>query len=210
RFAREGKTAVFAAIDGRAIAVIAIADRIKPSAAAAVAQLRALGLEVAMVTGDQLATARAIASQAGIEHVVAGVLPEGKLDEIRHRQGRGEVVAMVGDGINDAPALAQADVGIAIGTGADVAIEAADITIVGGDLMAVAQAIGLSRATLATIRQNLFFAFLYNVIGIPVAAGVLYPFTGWLLSPMIASAAMAASSVSVIGNSLRLGRRRLT
>src|SRR6185369_5084717 len=206
RFAREGKTAVFAAIDGRAIAVIAIADRIKPSAAAAVAQLRALGLDVAMVTGDQVATAQAIAAQAGIEHVVAGVLPEGKLEEIRRRQSRGEIVAMVGDGINDAPALAQADVGIAIGAGTDVAIEAADITLMRDDLSAVASAIRLSRQTMRTMRQNLFWAFVYNVIGIPIAAGVLYPAWGILLSPILASAAMAFSSVSVVTNSLRLRR----
>jgi Cu+-exporting ATPase len=209
RFAREGKTAVFAAIDGRAIAVIAIADRIKPSAAAAVAQLRALGLDVAMVTGDQVATAQAIAAQAGIEHVVAGVLPEGKLEEIRRRQSRGEIVAMVGDGINDAPALAQADVGIAIGAGTDVAVEASDVTLMRDDLSAVAAAIRLSRVTMRTMRQNLFWAFVYNVIGIPVAAGVLYPAWGILLSPILASAAMAFSSVSVVTNSLRLRRVRL-
>jgi Cu+-exporting ATPase len=206
RFAREGKTAVFAAIDGRAIAVIAIADRIKPSASAAVAQLRGLGLDVAMVTGDQVATAQAIAAQAGITQVVAGVLPEGKLDEIRRRQGRGEVVAMVGDGINDAPALAQADVGIAIGAGTDVAVEASDVTLMRDDLSAVAAAIRLSRQTMRTMRQNLFWAFVYNVIGIPIAAGVLYPAFGILLSPILASAAMAFSSVSVVTNSLRLRR----
>jgi P-type Cu+ transporter len=189
--------------------VIAIADRIKPSAAAAVAQLRALGLDVAMVTGDQVATAQAIAAQAGIEHVVAGVLPEGKLEEIRRRQSRGEIVAMVGDGINDAPALAQADVGIAIGAGTDVAVEASDVTLMRDDLSAVAAAIRLSRVTMRTMRQNLFWAFVYNVIGIPVAAGVLYPAWGILLSPILASAAMAFSSVSVVTNSLRLRRVRL-
>jgi Cu+-exporting ATPase len=205
-FAREGKTAVFAAIDGHPAAVIAVADRLKPSAVPAIAQLRALGLEVAMVTGDHPRTAEAVAAQAGIAHVVAGVLPEGKLDEIRRRQARGEVVAMVGDGINDAPALAQADVGIAIGAGTDVAVEASDITLMRDDLTAVAAAIRLSRETMRTMKQNLFWAFVYNVIGIPVAAGVLYPAFGILLSPILASAAMAFSSVSVVTNSLRLRR----
>jgi Cu+-exporting ATPase len=206
RFAREGKTSIFAAIDGRAAALIAIADPLKPTAAAAVARLNAIGLQVAMVTGDHPRTAEAVAARAGIDQVIAGVLPAGKLDEIRRRQSRGEVVAMVGDGINDAPALAQADVGIAIGAGTDVAIEASDITLMRDDLSAVASAIDLSRQTMKTMRQNLFWAFVYNVIGIPVAAGVLYPAFGILLSPILASAAMAFSSVSVITNSLRLRR----
>ncbi len=211
RFAQEGKTSIYAAIDGRAAAIIAVADPLKPSAAPAIARLKALGLRVAMVTGDQPRTAEAVAAQAGIDRdqVVAGVLPAGKLDEIRQRQARGEVVAMVGDGINDAPALAQADVGIAIGAGTDVAIEASDITLMRDDLSAVAAAIDLSRQTMKTMRQNLFWAFVYNVIGIPVAAGVLYPAFGILLSPILASAAMAFSSVSVVTNSLRLRRVRI-
>jgi Cu+-exporting ATPase len=209
RFAVEGKTSLLVAVEGGTIGLLAVADREKPTSREAVRMFRALGLKVAMVTGDRAKTARAIAERVGIKEVFAEVLPADKAARVRGLQSRGEVVAMVGDGVNDAPALAQADVGIAIGAGADVAIEAADITLLGGDLASVAQAIALSRATLATIRQNLFFAFFYNVIGIPVAAGVLYPFTGWLLSPMIASAAMAASSVSVVTNSLRLARRRL-
>jgi Cu+-exporting ATPase len=161
-----------------------------------------------MVTGDRASVAEAIARRLGIDEVFAEVLPAAKESKVDELQRRRYVVAMVGDGVNDAPALARADVGIAIGAGADVAIEAADVTLVGGDLRAVPEAIDLSRSTLSTIRQNLFFAFIYNVVGIPVAAGVLYPITGWLLSPMLASAAMAASSVSVVANSLRLARRK--
>ena len=162
-----------------------------------------------MLTGDREETARAVAARVGIGEVHAQVLPADKAAKVRELQERGETVAMVGDGVNDAPALAQADVGIAIGAGADIAIEASDVTLVGGSLQAVPGAIDLSGATLATIRQNLLFAFLYNVLGIPIAAGVLYPWLGWMLSPMIASAAMAASSVSVVGNSLRLANRSL-
>jgi Cu+-exporting ATPase len=209
RFASEGKTPLFVAADGKLLGLIAVADREKPDAAAAVARLKDLGLKVAMLTGDRDETARAVAARVGIDEVHSQVLPADKAARVRELQGRGETVAMVGDGVNDAPALAQADVGIAIGAGADVAIEASDVTLVGGRLDGVPTAIDLSRATLLTIRENLLFAFLYNVLGIPIAAGVLYPWLGWMLSPMIASAAMAASSLSVVGNSLRLGNRRL-
>jgi Cu+-exporting ATPase len=208
--ARDGKTAMIAAIDGRIAAILAVADPIKPTAAEAVRQLREFRLEPVMVTGDHRRTAEAIARQAGIHTVVAGVLPAGKLEEIKRRQAAGEVVAMIGDGINDAPALAQADVGIAIGAGTDVAVEASDITLMRDDLRGVPAAIRLSRQTMRVMRQNLFWAFVYNVIGIPVAAGVLYPAFGIMLSPILASAAMAFSSVSVVTNSLRLRRTVLS
>ena len=202
--ANDGKTPVFVALDGKFAGIIAIADPIKDGSRAAIEKLHELGLEVAMLTGDNEKTARAIARQVGIERVFAEVLPDGKAAKIQELQGEGKKVAMVGDGINDAPALALADVGIAMGTGTDVALEAADITLVKGDLHGVAASIALSRATVKNIKQNLFFAFIYNVLGIPIAAGVLYPFTGWLLSPILASLAMALSSVSVVTNALRL------
>ena len=204
RLADEAKTPVFVAVDGAWAGVVAIADPVKENSRAAVGRLHRLGLNVVMLTGDNRRTAEAIARQVGIDRVLAEVLPEGKGEEIRKLREAGEVVAMVGDGINDAPALAQADVGIAMGSGTDVALEAADITLVRGDLSGVVTSIALSRATVRNIRQNLFFAFIYNVLGIPIAAGVLYPLTGWLLSPIIASAAMALSSVSVVTNALRL------
>lgn len=204
RLAQEGKTPVFVAIDAKAAGVLAIADTIKPTSPEAVNQIKALGIEVVMITGDNERTARAVASSVGIDRVLAQVLPGQKEQEIRRLQQEGKIVAMVGDGINDAPALARANVGIAIGTGTDVAIESSDLTIVRGDLLDVAAAIRLSRAALKNIRQNLFFAFIYNTLGIPVAAGALYPFFGILLSPVIASAAMAASSLSVVSNALRL------
>jgi Cu+-exporting ATPase len=168
-----------------------------------------MGLEVVLLTGDHERTAQAIAREAGVSRVVAGVLPAGKVAEITRLQGEGKVVAMVGDGINDAPALVQADVGMAMGTGTDIAVEAGDIVLMRGDLRTAAQAILLSRRTMRTMKENLFWAFVYNVIGIPVAAGILYPTFGLLLSPVLASAAMAFSSVSVVGNSLRLRRARL-
>jgi Cu+-exporting ATPase len=204
KFAAEGKTPVFATIDGHAAAVIAIADTLKPSAAAAVKERRRRVIEITMLTGDNELTAHAIARQAGIERVLADVRPDEKQAQIRRLQSQKKKVAMVGDGINDAPALAQADVGIAIGTGTDVAIESAQVTLMSGDLGGLVTAIDLSRATMRNIRQNLFWAFAYNVALIPLAAGALYPFTGVLLDPIIAAAAMAASSVTVVSNALRL------
>ncbi len=208
RLADEGKTAVYVAVDGRAAGVVAVADALKPSSAEAVAALHALGKRVAMITGDDARTAHAIAKQLGIDEVLAEVLPDGKAEAVRGLQASGRTVAFVGDGINDAPALAQADVGLAIGTGTDVAIESADVVLMSGDLRNVPNAIALSRATLANIRQNLFWAFAYNTLLIPVAAGVLYPAFGLLLSPIFAAAAMGLSSVFVVSNALRLRRFR--
>jgi len=204
KLADQGKTAMMAAIDGEYAGIVAVADTIKPKSKEAIRTLQNLGLEVVMITGDNARTAEAVARQIGIKRVLAEVLPDGKAESIKQLQSEGKIVAMVGDGINDAPALAQADVGIAIGTGTDVAIEASDITLIKGELQSVATAIALSKATIRTVKQNLFFAFIYNVICIPVAAGILYPFTGILLSPIIASAAMSLSSISVVTNSLRL------
>ncbi|MCH9736145.1 MAG: heavy metal translocating P-type ATPase [Actinomycetia bacterium] len=206
RLAEAGHTPMLVAIDGAPAGVVAVADTVKEESAAAISALRALGIRVAMITGDNARTAVAIARQVGIERVLAEVLPEHKALEVRRLQGEGGIVAMVGDGINDAPALAQADVGFAIGTGTDVAIESSDITLISGALDGVVTAITLSRATMRNIRQNLFLAFIYNGIGIPIAAGVLYPVIGIQLSPMIAAAAMAASSLSVVGNASRLRR----
>ncbi len=206
RLAGDGKTAVYVAFSGQGQGVIAVADVLKPEAPAAVASLRRMGLEVIMLTGDGRLTAQAIARQAGIERVLAEVLPQDKAGTIKHLQSDGRLVAMIGDGINDAPALAQADVGIAMGSGTDVAIEAADVTLMRGDLRGAVAAIELSRRTIRVIKENLVWAFGYNVLLIPVAAGVLYPFWGILLSPILAGAAMAFSSVSVVTNSLRLKR----
>jgi P-type Cu+ transporter len=206
RLSADGKTPVLAAIDGAPGGVLAVADPVKPDSAAAIAALHHLGVEVIVITGDNVATAAAIARQVGVRRVLAEVLPGHKADEVRRLQAEGRTVGMVGDGINDAPALAAADVGLAIGTGTDVAIEAADITLISGSLAGVVTAIGLSRATMRNIRQNLVFALAYNGIGIPVAAGVLYPAFGLRLSPIVAAAAMAASSLSVVGNANRLRR----
>ena len=192
------------AINGEMTAILAIADQMKPEAPQTISRLKKMGIKIFMLTGDNAATAKAIAAQAGIEDVIAEVLPDFKADRVAELQSRGMKVGMVGDGINDAPALAKADVGIAMGTGIDVAVESADIVLMKGDLRGVLTALALSRATMRNIRQNLFWAFAYNVVGIPVAAGLLYIFGGPTLNPMIAGGAMAMSSVSVVTNALRL------
>jgi Cu+-exporting ATPase len=202
----EGKTAMFIAVDGALAGIVAVADPIKDSTAQAIKELHAQGLRVIMATGDNERTAKAVAAKLGIDEVRAGVLPEDKKKLIDQLRRDGHKIAMAGDGVNDAPALAAADVGIAMGTGADVAMESAGITLLGGDLMGIVRARKLARATLRNIKQNLFFAFAYNSLGVPIAAGLLYPVTGLLLSPMIAAAAMSLSSVSVITNALRLRR----
>jgi Cu+-exporting ATPase len=204
-----GKTAMFVAADGVLVGIVAVADPVRETTAAAIKELHAQGLRIIMATGDNERTAKAVAASLGIDEVRAGVLPDDKRALIETLRAEGHKVAMAGDGVNDAPALAAADVGIAMGTGADVAVESAGLTLLGGDLMGIVRARKLAHATVRNIKQNLFFAFAYNAIGIPVAAGVLYPFTGTLLSPMIAAAAMSLSSVSVISNALRLRRVKL-
>jgi Cu+-exporting ATPase len=205
----EGKTAMFVAIDGKPAGILTVADPIKTTTAEAIRELHALGLEIVMLTGDHRRTAAAVAGKLGIDVVEAEIEPAGKVEQIKKLRTEGKHVAMAGDGINDAPALSEAEVGIAMGTGTDVAMQSAGITLVKGDLRGIAKAIRLSRATMRNIRQNLFFAFFYNALGIPVAAGVLYPFFGLLLSPIIAGAAMSLSSVTVIGNALRLRKVKL-
>jgi Cu+-exporting ATPase len=205
RLAGEGKTPLFAAVDGRLAAALSVADAIKPTSAAAIKALHGMGVKTAMITGDTESSARAIAAQAGVDEVIAGVLPGGKVAALERLKGA-QKIAFVGDGVNDAPALAAADAGVAIGTGTDVAIEAADVVLMSGDLAKVPAALALSRATMRNIAQNLFWAFAYNVVLIPVAAGALYPVNGTLLSPMLGAGAMALSSVFVLTNALRLRR----
>jgi Cu+-exporting ATPase len=206
---RKGRTLMYVAVDGVLAALMAAADTVKPTSRAAVERLKALGIQVVMITGDNKNTADAIAGEVGIDQVLSEVLPQDKASQVKKLQQGGHIVAMVGDGINDAPALVQADVGMAIGTGTDVAVESADVVLMGGNLNEVANAIALSRATIRNIRQNLFWAFVYNAAGIPLAAGVLYAFGGPLLNPVYAGAAMALSSVSVVMNALRLRRFRI-
>jgi len=209
RLRREGQTVLFAAVDGRAAGLLGVADPLKESTPEAIRQLKSEGVRVVMLTGDGATTARAVASRIAIDQVIADLLPEQKLETVKRLQEQGQRVAMAGDGINDAPALAQADVGLAMGTGTDVAMESAGVTLVKGDLVGILRARRLSRATMRNIRQNLFFAFVYNAIGVPIAAGALYPAFGLLLSPMIAAAAMSMSSLSVVANALRLNHARL-
>ncbi len=200
----EGRTVVFLSVDGQLAGAIAVGDAVKETTPSALQALKQDGLRLVMLTGDNETTARAVAKHLAIDEVIAEVQPKDKADVIARLQAQGRRVAMAGDGINDAPALAKADVGIAMGTGTDIAMESAQVTLVKGDLTGIVRARHLSRATVRNIRQNLFFAFGYNALGIPIAAGVLYPFTGWLLSPMLAALAMSLSSVSVISNALRL------
>jgi Cu+-exporting ATPase len=202
----EGQTVMFVAVDGKSAGLIGVADPIKDSTPEAIRALHLEGIRVVMLTGDSRTTAQAVAGKLEIDDVIAEVLPDQKVDVVKRLQSEGRFVAMAGDGINDAPALAQAQVGIAMGTGTDVAMESAGVTLVKGDLRGIVRARHLSRQTMRNIKQNLFFAFLYNTVGIPIAAGALYPFFGLLLSPVIAAAAMSFSSVSVIGNALRLRR----
>jgi Cu+-exporting ATPase len=210
RWSAEGRTPVVAALDNAAVAAFALADTLRDNAAEVVAALRDEGIRVMMLTGDLRRTADVIAREAGVDAVLAEVLPDQKVSTIKDLQEQGRVVAMVGDGINDAPALAQADVGIAMASGTDIASNAADVTLMRSDLVGVEQSLRLARRTMTTMKQNLFWAFVYNVVGIPIAAGVLYPAFGLLLNPVIASAAMAFSSVSVVTNSLRLRTARLS
>jgi len=205
----DGQTVMFVAVDGKAAGLIGVADAIKQTTREAIQRLHGEGIRIVMLTGDSPTTAEAVARKLGIDEVVAGILPNQKADVVKKLQAAGRFVAMAGDGINDAPALAQAQVGIAMGTGTDVAIMSAGVTLVKGDLRGIVRARVLSRLTMGNIKQNLFFAFIYNSLGVPIAAGVLYPFFGILLSPMIAAAAMSFSSVSVIGNALRLRRAQL-
>jgi Cu+-exporting ATPase len=202
----QGQTVMFVAVDGKAAGILGVADPIKETTAEALSALAGEGVRVVMLTGDNEGTARAVAGKLGLVDVIAGVLPDQKAHKVMELQAAGQIVAMAGDGVNDAPALAQADMGIAMGTGTDVAMESAGVTLVRGDLRGIVRARRLSRNTMRNIRQNLIFAFVYNAAGVPIAAGVLYPWLGLLLSPMIASAAMTFSSVSVIGNALRLRR----
>jgi Cu+-exporting ATPase len=206
---QDGATAIFMAVDGQVAGVLAIADPVKASTPEALGGLKAQGVRVVMLTGDNWTTAKAVARQLGIEDVEAEVLPDQKSAVVQRHKAAGRVVAMAGDGVNDAPALAAADVGIAMGTGTDIAMESAGVTLLKGDLTGIVKARRLSRAVMSNIRQNLFFAFIYNALGVPVAAGVLYPVFGILLSPIIAAAAMAFSSVSVVANALRLRQTRL-
>jgi Cu+-exporting ATPase len=205
----EASSELYVAVAGRVVGVIVVSDSLRPTSRDAVQRLQKMELDVVLLTGDRYPTANAIAKEIGVHRVVAEVLPQDKVAEIRRLQALGRVVAMVGDGINDAPALAQSDVGISMPKGTDIAVEASDIALMRSDLRGVPAAISLSRQTMTTMKQNLFWAFVYNVIGIPIAAGALYPFTGVMLSPIIASAAMALSSVSVVTNSLRLRRARV-
>ena len=200
----DGQTVMFVAVDGQPAGLLGVADPIKATTQEAITQLHEQGVRIVMVTGDSRTTASAVAKKLGLDTIVAEVLPDQKAEEVKRLQAGGGIVAMAGDGINDAPALAQAHVGIAMGTGTDVAMESAGVTLVKGDLRGIVRARRLSRATMRNIKQNLFFAFVYNSLGVPIAAGALYPFFGILLSPMIAAAAMSFSSVSVVGNALRL------